>query len=61
MDHGIFSFLAEETRQYLGAMGFAEIDEIIGRVEFLRHSQLRSQAYPAFLPLAMSIPAPMAD
>ncbi len=56
-----FLFLAEETRQYLGAMGFSEIDEIIGRVEFLRHSQLRSQAYPAFLPLAMSIPAPVAD
>jgi glutamate synthase (ferredoxin) len=55
-----FLFLAEETRQYLAAMGFQAIDEIIGRVELLRQSQLRAQTYPAFLHLAMSIPAPMA-
>ncbi len=32
---GLFSFIAEEVRGYMAAMGFATIDEMIGRVDML--------------------------
>lgn len=45
-----FLYLAQETREYLAAMGCRSLDEIIGRVDLLRFTP-RSKAQAAPLPL----------
>lgn len=56
-----FLFLAEETRQYLAAMGVRTLDEIIGRVDRLRFDSAHSRAPSLSMPMALPMAEPIAD
>ncbi len=45
-----FTFLAEETREYLAALGCQSLEELIGRVERLRFARRAARANPMPLP-----------
>ncbi len=49
-----FNFVAEETREYLAALGYRSFDEIIGRVEHLRFAPRAKGTHGAF---AHALPA----
>ncbi|CAG0945357.1 partial glutamate synthase (NADPH/NADH) large chain, partial [Anaerolineae bacterium] len=49
-----FKFVAEETREYLAALGCHSLDEIIGRVERLRIAS-RAQSLPLTMPNALAV------
>jgi glutamate synthase (ferredoxin) len=58
-----FLFVAEETREYLAALGCRSLDDIVGRVErlkFVRRAH-RQHSNGIALPLTMAMPAPLAE